>query len=206
MIDHWYAHIKLEPCNRNESLREAPVVVQSIAQNANGSQTVSRSQNATLSQDKGRLVYCGAHGKHIEHIDCSDSVLKNLAYTLLIDNEKVTVEKILQCRINIHERKRTQGHGLTIQVCPCASVVTPQGVLEKATESILSWIRRALQAEPPKLSSYLQISNGDLLASSYKPREKVQSYQMVDSGVQTNESAPVDVRVPISLVSIFEHA
>lgn len=65
-----------------------------------------------------------------------------------------------------------------------------RGVLEKATRFVISWIRRGLEAEPAKLSTYWQAWNGAAPTFDNVP-ESVIELEIVDSGSQTEVPIPL---------------
>jgi hypothetical protein len=114
MITHWKWYTDNTPhySRRYEPLPKAPAAVMPAAKQEEHSQMTTAV--ADVSRDTKRLVFSGGACK--EYFNCSDSTLKNLTYTILIDNRKGDVEQALKCRILVHERKRDEGHGLSIQV------------------------------------------------------------------------------------------
>jgi hypothetical protein len=144
--------------------------------------------------DAGRLLVTGI-GQHL--IDCSEVVLRNISYNLLTDNQRRSaVGDTLDCAIICHERKRSPGPGLTIQITALAGISTSREKLINATYYIESWIRDAIKEGglTPKLSSFC---TNRLLYD--RPFEGEPVYGMVDSETQTEESSPPGIEVPISL-------
>lgn len=117
MITHWKWYTSKTPDHSSlyEPSPNVPAAVMVAAKQEERLQMAAAV--ADVSRDTERLVVHGGACK--EYFDCSDSTLKNLAYTILIDNRKGGVEEALKCHILVHERKRNEGLGLSIQVRSC---------------------------------------------------------------------------------------
>lgn len=150
-------------------------------------------KQADQPEDRERLI---VYGTYKVLINCTDRVIKDLAYALLIDQQKILVEESLHCQITALERKRNRGDGLTIQVSPVDNIGV--AYFKDATDFVNAWVRQGRRGQVSKISSFWSaradpkknISGEDLGGNSRV---------MVDSSSQTEQSAAPDMKFMIAL-------
>lgn len=132
------------------------------------------------SRDKDRLLLFGAYKTAF---DCSDYEVKQLAYVMLVNSQKITFEEFHGCQIKVHERRRDYGDGLTIQLSPLNNVGTK--VFEDATNYISDWIKSTLYGRnPPQFYTFWnQYAGAKQLISDSTQTEKRKC--MVNATTQT---------------------
>lgn len=86
-------------------------------------------------------------------IPCLMSRLKNIPYSMAIDEDLELVEKALRCHIHVHQRSK--GSGLRLNAVPFDK--DDNKSIEVATNFLLDWASITLKGEPLTLSAHFRV-------------------------------------------------